>query len=116
MGATPARAIAASAATTPRSAAERLASVPPNFPIGVRTAERMKTDCIGLSMPVFEVLDVRLRTIEIPPVNCAQVGHPAGLQRNRGSAAGWTTKCRTAPTCTLLSPALLHLHALEHLL
>ena len=38
-----ARSSAALAATTPMSAAVREASEPPNLPIGVRTAERMKT-------------------------------------------------------------------------
>ena len=40
-GSIPARSIAALAATTPKSAAVSEASDPPNFPIGVRTAERI---------------------------------------------------------------------------
>src|SRR5947199_6477919 len=47
-GSTPARCIAAVAATTPMSAADIPASVPPNFPIGVRTAEMMKTSCMKI--------------------------------------------------------------------
>ena len=42
-GCTPARSSAAFAATTPISAAESEASDPPNLPMGVRTAESMKT-------------------------------------------------------------------------
>ena len=41
LGSIPARSIAALAATTPKSAAVSEASDPPNFPIGVRTAERI---------------------------------------------------------------------------
>src|SRR5258706_9084654 len=44
-GATPARSMAAWAATTPRSAADFCASAPPNFPMGVRTADTMRTSC-----------------------------------------------------------------------
>src|SRR5258706_5440388 len=44
-GATPARSMAACAATTPRSAADFCASAPPNLPMGVRTADTMKTSC-----------------------------------------------------------------------
>src|SRR5438876_10939780 len=42
-GRTPARSIAAFAATTPISAAVIEAREPPNFPIGVRTADRIYT-------------------------------------------------------------------------
>jgi len=42
----PDRSSAAFAATSPRSAAERDAKAPPNRPIGVRAAERMKTGFI----------------------------------------------------------------------
>src|SRR5437764_918800 len=47
-GSTPARCIAAVAATTPMSAADIPASVPPNLPMGVRTAETMKTSCMKI--------------------------------------------------------------------
>src|SRR4051794_3338109 len=40
-----ARSSAACAAMTPRSGAVMPASEPPNLPMGVRTAERMKTSC-----------------------------------------------------------------------
>src|SRR5271157_3659516 len=48
-GWTPARWRAAFAATTPRSTAVCEAREPPNFPIGVRTAERMYTLFTGAS-------------------------------------------------------------------
>src|SRR6266702_4044944 len=53
-GETPARSIAALAATTPMSAAVSPASVPPNFPIGVRTAERINTVCKRGSCGTFQ--------------------------------------------------------------
>src|SRR5947209_4656965 len=44
-GSMPARFRAALAATTPMSGDDRLDSLPPNFPIGVRTPETIKTSC-----------------------------------------------------------------------
>src|SRR5437016_747860 len=49
-GGSPERSIAARAATSPRSAADIDAKAPPNFPIGVRTAERTKTGLTEITL------------------------------------------------------------------
>src|SRR5579872_989686 len=62
-GVTPARLIAARAATAPNSAGCRSRSDPPNFPIGVRAAPRMRTSGVAI---VGLAIRVDLRALQTP--------------------------------------------------
>src|SRR6184192_2191069 len=57
LGRTPARSIAALAATTPMSAAVMDARDPPNLPMGVRTADIMYTSCMG-TLPIVSLVSL----------------------------------------------------------
>src|SRR5437867_11347964 len=73
-GETPARDIAARAATSPSSGAERAANDPPNLPIGVRTAPAMNTVGARFIGPAYTI--GRRRT-PADTAACARCGGPA---------------------------------------
>src|SRR5579859_5320662 len=59
-GATPARSIAARPATSPKSGALKSRSVPPNFPMAVRTALKIDTPLIASSMMLSQHIQIGL--------------------------------------------------------
>src|SRR5205814_6797373 len=72
-GGMPERSMAARAATSPRSAADIDAKAPPNFPIGVRTAERTWTGLTEITLASRGGCQVSDEVRQDAPLDCQQV-------------------------------------------
>src|SRR4051794_8158716 len=97
-GSTPARATASRTTNAPRSGAEKSLSAPRNFPVGVRTAERM-TDCC-------DAMSVGCRRGGGPLCRAALPGRPGGPLLRPDHPDGALAEQRGQPGKQRLSRAL----------